>query len=233
MTETNAQTTDVAVANSTAVAKTGQAFITAMFEKMRDDFLKANDGLGLDFVHLTSWLSINAKGQFVDKDNADLNYGDCLDVVIASGEERYSLWGKDGTPEKGELIVSELTREKAYEVFDAWIESNPKAADTYSRDDIQSRYIAFVVPVASLATDAPKVYILGMAPTTKIAYGQWAYSIYCGKEAAAGIPKGTGVNRVITRLKTVDKQNKDKENYIAIEFKAVEMFDEKKHIKQQ
>jgi len=226
-------TTEVTKTEKNEVAKSSQAFITAMFEKRRNDFLIANEGLGLDFVHLTTWLSINAKGQFVDKDNTDLNYGDNLDVVIASGEERFSLWGKDGTTEKGNLIVSELTKERAIETFKEWCENNPGSADNYEESDIQSRYMAFVVPVASLLTDAPKVYILGMAPTTKIAYGQWAYALYSGKEAARGIPKGTGVNRVITRLKTVDKQNKDKENYIAIEFSAVEMFDETKHTLQQ
>lgn len=223
----------VATTQKNEVAKTNQAFITAMFEKMRNDFLEANEGLGLDFVHMTTWLTINAKGQFVDKDNPDLNYGDSLDVIIASGEERYSLWGKKGTKEEGALIVSELTRDKANEAFRDWCENNPQSADDYDEADIQSRYVAFVVPVASLLTETPKVYILGMAPTSKIAYGQWAFSVYSGKEAARGIPKGTGINRVITRLKTVDKTNKDKENYIAIEFNAIEMFDETKHMKKQ
>jgi hypothetical protein len=215
--------------------KTGQevvkasSYVPQLVLKLKQDFEKANEGMGLDFVRMSTWLTFNSKGQFVEKDNEDVNYGDNVDVVIAQGEERFSLWGKEGTEEGGEMIVSAKTREEAETLFNDWIDANPSKGDSYSVTDIQSRYIAYVVPVISLSEDTPKIYIMGFSPTTKIAYGTWAFNVFNGK--FKGIPKNTPINTVVTKITTVSKTNKDKKNYIVLDFKAVELFSPDKYLK--
>jgi len=212
---------------------TTQAYVSNLFEKIQTEFLEVNAGMDLDFVYMTTWLQIDAKGNFVEKNSDEVvkNYGDNLDVVIAKGEQKFSLWGKEKSPEDGQLIVAENTLEDAEAVFESWLELNPLAQERYSVSDIQSRYLAYIVPVESLTEEVPKIYTLGMAPTSKMAFGQWSFNVFKGSYTAKGIKKNTGINNIVTKLKTVSKVNKQKENYIAIQFEAVEMFKPEKFVK--
>ena len=223
---TEAQSTEVAT-------QATQAYVTALFKKMQDEFLAVNADLDMDFVYMTTWLSIDSKGNFVEKSGDDVieNYKDEIDVVIAKGEQKFSLWGHEDSPEDGQLIVAEDTREEAEEVFKEWLELNPQAAERYDVSHIQSRYIAYIVPVASLTDETPKIYTLGMAPTSKMAYGQWGFNLFKGSYKAKGIPKGSGINQVVTKITTVSKTNKQKQNYIALQFDAVELFKPEKYLK--
>jgi len=222
-----------AEATSTEVAtQETKAYVAALFQQMQEDFLAVNADMDMDFVYMTTWLSIDSKGNFVEKSGDEVieNYKDVIDVVIAKGEQKFSLWGHEDSPEDGQLIVAEDSRERAVEVFKEWLELNPQAAERYSEEDIQSRYIAYVVPVGSLKEDTPKIYTLGMAPTSKMSYGQWGFNLYKGAFKAKGIEKGTGINQVVTRITTVSKTNKQKQNYIALQFDAVEMFKPEKYV---
>jgi len=227
------ESTEMAKPVDTEVVSATEAFITKLVNAKREGFLKANEGLDLDFVYFTKWLSIDSKGNFVEKNGNEVvhSFGDSIDVLIARDEQKFSLWGEEDSDEDGELIVAENTREEAEKRFLLWLENNPTAKERYSINSIQSRYIAFVVPIKSLSKGQDvTLYTLGMAPTSKMAYGQWAYAIYSGNptEIAKGIPAGTGVNRVVVRITTVAKVNKFKQNYLALEFATVEMFDPSK-----
>ena len=89
----NAGTEDVAgnaivQASETAVAttpQTGTDYITQLLNNTFEDFQKANDGLDLDFVYMGSWLIVDKKGDFVDKDDDSIKYKDHIDVIIGKG----------------------------------------------------------------------------------------------------------------------------------------------------
>lgn len=207
------------------------AYVSNLFVELQKEFLEANAGLDLDFVYMTAWLSIDGKGNFVEKNGDTIvkQYKDVIDVVIAKGEQKFSLWGKEKSPEDGELIVAEDTREAAEEMFMQWAENNPEAAKRYDVNDIQSRYIAYVVPVETLKDD-PKIYTMGFAPTSKMSYGQWAFKVFKGAFADKGIPKNTGINKIVTRIMTESRTNSQKQSYTSLSFEAVEMFNPEKHL---
>lgn len=211
------------------VANPNQSYIANILEETRRGFLEANEGLDFDFVHMGEWLSTTSKGEFVEKENEEVNYGDTIDVVIGLGEKRFSLWGFDDTPESGQLIVAEKTREEADEAFEAYLQINPEAAERYTYDDIKLRYMAMIVPVDSLSSDGfPQIYNLSLSPSDTIIFGRWAMSVFQGKGLAkkAGIPRFTGVNKIVTRLKTVERVNRNNssQRWIGIDFEPVGMF---------
>ena len=101
--------TAIAKASEGAVAvpqAMGTAYITQLLNNTFEDFQKANDGLDLDFVYMGSWLVVDKKGAFVDKDDESVKYSDHIDVIIGKGEKRWSLWGLQNSPEDGQLIVA-------------------------------------------------------------------------------------------------------------------------------
>ncbi len=66
------------------------------------------------------------------------------------------LWGLEESPEAGQLIVAERTKEEAEIVLNQWLAENPQAQERYELDAIQLRYMASVVPVSTLR---PKLYL--------------------------------------------------------------------------
>ena len=221
--------TALVAAQVTAIAevKGAPAYATQMLEQMKADFIDANAGLDLDFVYMGSWLVFDKKGNFHEKDNEDIKYGDHIDVLIGQGEKRWSLWGLQDSPEDGQLIVSRKEREEAANDLVLWLEQNPDAASRYSIDDLELRYMAYVIPVECLKEDSevPKVYIMSFAPTNTIVYGKYAQAVYGGAYKKLGIPARTGINRVVTRIKTEDKKGKDPRiSWIGLEFEAMGMF---------
>src|SRR5699024_10118391 len=133
------------------------------------------------------------------------------------------------TPEEGELIVAERDQTEAFEAFNQYLELNPDAAERYSYDDIKLRYMAMVVPVDSLKDgEFPQIYNISLSPTDTIVFGRWAMSVYQGKGIAkqVGIPRGTGVNKIVTRLKTVERQSRSNKSqkWTGIDFEPVGMF---------
>src|SRR5690625_2296849 len=229
---TEATNNEVVTAEKNEVANPNQSYITAILEETKRGFLEVNEGMDFDFVHMGEWLSRDSKGNFVEKEDETVNYGDSVDVVVGYGEKRYSLWGFDGTPEDGQLIVAEATQEAANEAFQAFLEINPDAAERYNYDDIKLRYMAMVVPVESLKDgEFPQIYNLSLSPSDTIIFGRWAMSVYQGKGLAkeVGIPRGTGVNKVVTRLKTVERVNRNNKSqkWIGVDFEPVGMFNPK------
>lgn len=226
-TEANAESAIVAASGSTAVAKVeGGAYITGLLNTIKEDFIAANEGLDMDFVYMGTWLVINKKGNFVEKDDDTISYGDKIDVVIGQGEKRWSLWGLEKSPEDGQLIVACKEKDEAVAQLEAWLDENPEARSRYTINDLELRYMAFVVPVSTLgADDFPKIYLMSFSPTVTITYGKYAMSVYQGKYKAQGVVPRTGINKVVTRLSTSEKQGKSNNSWIGIDFDAVGMFE--------
>lgn len=227
----------IVAASETAVAEkpvTTKAYITTLLNNTFEDFQKANDGLDLDFVYMGSWLTINKKGDFVDRDDESIIYKDHVDVVIGQGEKRWSLWGLQNSPEDGQLIVACKDKEAAVEQLEAWLQENPEAADRYSVDDLELRYMASVVPVDALADadGVPKIYIMSFAPTATIAYGKYAMNVFRGAYKKLGIPARTGLTGVVTRLSTEEQQSRRDASvsWLAIKFEAMGLFNPEDYI---
>lgn len=227
-TEAVAETAIVA-ASSTAVAAqppVSTAYITQLLNNVFEDFKKANDGLDLDFVYMGSWLVIDKKGNFIDKDDDTVKWGDHIDVIIGQGEKRWSLWGLQNSPEDGQLIVACKEKDDAVQQLTEWLQQNPEAADRYSVEDLELRYMASVVPVEALGEDGiPTIYIMSFAPTATISYGKYAMKVFKGGYKVAGIPPRTGLTSVVTRLSTAEFKGKDPSiSWLGIEFEAMGLF---------
>jgi hypothetical protein len=215
-----------------AVAGQGGAYITGLLEGIKTDFIAANDGLDMDFVRMGTWLTINKKGVFVDKDDENIKYGDSIDVVVGQGEKRWSLWGLKDSPEDGQLIVACKEKVDASAQLEAWLDEEPDRRSRYSINDLELRYMAYVVPVETVKpNEIPKVYLMSFAPSATIAWGKYAMKVYQGGYKNQGIAPRTGVNRVVTRLTTEEQQSKtDKSiSWLAIKFDAVGIFDPKEY----
>jgi hypothetical protein len=223
--------TEVVETNTKAPATVGVGsnYVTMILEENRKGFLEANAGLDLDYVRMGEWLKINKKGNFIEKDNEEVSYGDKMDVVVGYGEQRYTLWGKDNTPEKGQIICMEQTEEAAQEALGQYLMEHPEAAERYSQEDIDLRYLAYVVPVEAIAEaaktdDLPPIYLMSFPKGDTIGWGRYAMNVYNGKFKALGIPRRTAGNRVVTRLVTEERENNNKESYLGIKFEAVGLF---------
>lgn len=233
---TNAGTEEVAgtaivAASENAVApvqQAGTAYITQLLNNTFEDFQKANDGLDLDFVYMGSWLVVDKKGDFVDRDDDTVRYKDHIDVIIGKGEKRWSLWGLQNSPEDGQLIVACREKEDAVAQLEAWLQENPEAAERYSVEDLELRYMASVVPVDALEeTDGiPKIYIMSFAPTATIAYGKYAMNVFRGAYKKVGIPARTGLTNIVTRLSTEEQKSRRDASvsWLAIKFEAMGLF---------
>lgn len=223
--------TAIVQAAETAVAETtqhGTAYITQLLNNTFEEFQKANDGLDLDFVYMGSWLLVDKKGDFVDKDDETIKYKDHIDVIIGKGEKRWSLWGLQNSPEDGQLIVACREKDDAVAQLNDWLQENPEAAERYSVEDLELRYMASVVPVDALA-DAegiPKIYIMSFAPTATIAYGKYAMNVFRGAYKKLGIPARTGLTNVVTRLSTEEQKSRRDASvsWLAITFEAMGLF---------
>lgn len=223
--------TAIAKAAETAVAEAkpnGAAYITTLLNNTFEEFQKANDGLDLDFVYMGSWLTVDKKGDFVDKDDDSIKYKDHIDVIIGKGEKRWSLWGLQNSPEDGQLIVACREKEDAVQQLTAWLQENPEAAERYSVEDLELRYMASVVPVDALseADGIPKIYIMSFAPTATIAYGKYAMNVFRGAYKKIGIPARTGLTSVVTRLSTEEQRSRTDASvsWLAIKFEAMGVF---------
>lgn len=221
--------TAIATTQNTAVAavgKGGAAYITEILNGVMSEFIAANDGLDMDFVYMGSWLVIDKKGNFVEKDDDTVKYGDHIDVVIGQGEKRWSLWGAQNSPEDGQLIVACKEREDAEAMLTAWLQENPEAASRYSISDLELRYMAFVVPVDSIDADGmPLIYLMSFSPTATIAFGKYAMKVFKGGYKLAGIKPRTGVTSIVTRISTSEKKGKDPSiSWLGVDFEAMGMF---------
>jgi len=213
-------TTEGAVVKSTV----GTAYITKLLTAIKEEFVEANADLDMDFVFMGTWLTIDKKGNFVEKDDETVKYGDSIDVVFGQGEKRWSVWGLKDSPEDGTLIVACKEKPEAEAQMTAWLEANPEAQSRYTLDSLELRYMAFVVPVSTLnPEDFPKVYLMSFSPTATLDYGKYAMAVFGGRYKLMGVKARTGINKVVTRLTTAEKTGK-KFDWIGIDFTAVGMF---------
>lgn len=204
-------------------AAANTSIIAGILEATKQEFLIANAGLDLDYVYIGDWLKVSKKGDFIERDDEDINYGDSIDVVIAQGEKRWTLFGEEDSPEDGQLIVAEQEQEDAERALGDYLMANPEAADRYHADDLELRYVAYVVPVDSLTNEFPQVYLISFPKSTTIGFGKWTMRVFKGKYKEMGVPSRTGVNKIVTRMTTVEMKGNNFE-WIGIEFDAVGMF---------
>lgn len=222
----------ISTTGTTAVAETpkvGNAFIQQMLIANQQAFMEANEGLDLDFVRMGDWLKMNKLGNFVEAADDTVNYGSNLDVVVGMGEQRYMLWGADGSPEKGQLIVAEKAREEAEAALNAWLYENPNAASRYTQEDIDLRYLAYVVPVDVLRIAAeegvpPKVYLMDFPKGDTIGWGKFTKAVFDGKYKPLGVPAYTGASRVVIRISAEERKNPDNETYLGRKFDCIGLF---------
>lgn len=217
---------EVAETKTTAVAATpaGSNYISMILEETKRSFVEMNQGLDLDFVRMGDWLTIDGKGNFAEKDDDSVTYGDNIDVVVGYGEQRYSLWGHEDSPESGQLIVAEPTREEAILAFGNWLADNPEAAERYDESDVKLRYMAYVVPVATLSPDDfPKIYLMSFSQTDSFGWGRFAMNCFQGKYKQMGVPARTAANKVVARLTTAQRKQESRK-WIGIDFTAVGLF---------
>jgi hypothetical protein len=207
-------------------AKQGAAYITNILKGIMNAFIEANDGLDMDFVYMGSWLVIDKKGNFVEKDDDTVKYGDHIDVVVGQGEKRWSLWGAQNSPEDGQLIVACKEKVDAEAMLTAWLEENPEASIRYSLSDLELRYMAFVVPVDTIdGNEMPRIYLMSFSPTATIAWGKYAMKVFQGGYKQVGIKSGTGVTSVVTRIGTSEKKGKDPSiSWLGVDFEAMGIF---------
>ncbi|MEG1083954.1 MAG: hypothetical protein RSE04_05890 [Hydrogenoanaerobacterium sp.] len=218
----------IATATTTAIAekKTPTAYITGILNGIMDAFIAANDGLDMDFVYMGSWLVMDKKGNFIEKDDETVKYGDHIDVVVGQGEKRWSLWGAQNSPEDGQLIVACKEKSEAEAMLNDWLQANPEATSRYSVADLELRYMAFVVPVDTVnGDDMPKIYLMSFSPTATISWGKYAMKVFQGGYKLVGIKAGTGVTTVVTRISTSEKKGKDPSiSWLGIDFEAMGLF---------
>ncbi|OTX33588.1 hypothetical protein BK718_17030 [Bacillus thuringiensis serovar andalousiensis] len=227
MTQETNQNEVVVQNNAVAKRNDGSNYITAILEETKQGFVEANNGLDMDFVRMGEWLTVTKKGNFVEKDDENVSYGDNIDVVIGYGEQRWSVWGLEESPEAGQLIVAERTKEEAEIVLNQWLAENPQAQERYELDAIQLRYMASVVPVSTLSPDDfPRIYLMSFSPTDTIIFGRFAMNVYTGKYKALEIPSKLGVNRIVTRLVTAERKSRTNASnqWIGIDFQPVGVF---------
>lgn len=219
------ETTAVATTETTAVAVPQQNYIVAMLESTKTAFMEANAGMDLDFVRMGEHIKINKKGNFILRSDENASFGDTLDVVIAMGEQRHTLWGAKESPEDGELICMAKTFEEAEQELQEYLELRPDAAERYSKNDIQLRYLAYVVPVSTLSPeDMPDVFLLSLAQSDTFGFASHAKSVYRG-DKDKGVKKGTGVNAVVTRLVTEERKVKNStDTYLGVKFEILGAF---------
>jgi hypothetical protein len=200
-------------------------YIMQILDESKREFVEVNVGMDLDYVRVGEWLKLNKKGNYVESGDENVSYGDKVDVVVGMGEQRYMLWGKDKSPEKGQLIVAEKTMDEAKEVLGGWLAENPEAAERYVEGDIALRYLAYIVPVETLSPDEPpRIYIFDFPPGDTIGWGKFAKAIFDGKYKALGIPRKTPVNRVVIRFTSEERKNADNETYLGTKFEPVGLF---------
>lgn len=208
-----------------ATQKQGSNYISQILEDTKQSFVEMNQGMDLDFVRMGEWLTIDSKGNFVEKDDEEVKYGESIDVVVGYGEQRYSLWGHEASPEQGQLIVADPDRDRALALFGEWLANNPDAAERYDESDVKLRYMAYVVPVSTLGPDDfPKIYLMSFSQTDSFGWGKFAMGCFQGKYKALGVPARTAVNKVVVRLTTKERKQESRK-WIGIDFTAVGLFD--------
>ncbi len=222
------ENTQVATTGNQAVATISKNYITAMLESIKTEFLAINDGLDLDFVRIGQMIKLNKKGNFVLMRDENVSFGDTMDIVIAQGEQRWSLWGKEGSPENGQLIVAERTKEEAEAKLSAWFMEDQERTERYDLTDIQLRYVAFVVRVDTLQEalaneETPEIYVLPIATTDSYEYGDYALELFKGKYKPIGIKAKTAVSAVVTRVQSTEKK-RGTNSWIGLSFTPVGLF---------
>lgn len=236
-----------------ALANVGANYIAEVIQAKQAAFLEVNEGLDFDYVRMGQYLKINKKGNFVEARDLEVSYGDTLDVVIAQGETRWVLWGGDETPEKGQLIVSLPAKEEllpeeaagltkvqqgkkmvakaeatARATLDNWLattaQTDPSVLDRYSQEDLQLRYLAYIVPVKFLSPDdSPKIYLMNFAPGDTFGWGQYGMQIFDGKYKGIGVPANSSAKHVVTRL-TTEERTKDTTSWLGLNFSCLGLF---------
>lgn len=208
---------------------TGANYAEVMVAQVMRDFLVINEGLDLDYVRFGDYIRIDKKGKFFDSADESNVFGDTMDVVIIQGEQRYTLWGHEKSDYKGQLIASDRDESAARAAVDMWLmNEGERAQEHHSADDVELRYLAWVVPTTTIDPEAPpQVYLLSLPYTAAIGWGKYAMAVTAGKFKAIGVPPRSTVKHVVTRLSTesVNSKRDASISYLAVKFACIGKFD--------
>jgi len=170
-----------------------------------EEFKNKNKDFDLDFVELGTHLKLTKTGKFQSKDDEKVIF-DNLTCVILSGRSQYVLWGKEGTPNADELLISADNIEDAVNVFESLATDDETFKHFYTLKDIKARYI-----ITLIAEDG-ELYAINMSSSSKSALGN--YSKSC-------IKKGLGFSDVITKITTAERV-KGKLAWVVLNFEIIE-----------
>ncbi len=177
-------------------------------------FKEANPGMEFDEVNLGVPLKINSKGQFCAKQDETVVFNEFKEIIVLSGKPQFVLWGKDDTPDEGELLIDAENLIDARDAFaarcaDAKMGEVFKA--TYKEDDISHRYT-----IQFMAEDG-NCYELNMSNTSRKAYKKYATQLFNG---FLGAPRQTGVAVCVTKM-TTEAKSWEKVNWNQCKFEFV------------
>ena len=179
------------------------------YGEMVASFKKQNDGIELDFIELGMRINIAANGKFVQKDNESVTY-DSIECVILSGKPNFALWGKDGSPQEDELLLTAESVDEAMAKFEELC-TDPVFAAMYEKDDIQEKYlITFVMNDGNIGA-------INMSKTSKWEFGNYAKQLFTQDK--------TTVKNVVTEL-TTEVRKKGKNSWNVIKFKKIRLIDD-------
>jgi hypothetical protein len=232
-----------------------RAYISVLVGQMQQAFNELSADLNLGFVRLGDWLSFDGVGNFVEHATKgtpqEINLGNSIDVVIAGGEARWSLWGAEGTALFGRQIIDvaygssqeemQMSHGIAINEYRAWSEANEKdAAEQEAKengeDAIRIRYRAVIIPVAVgckenrdqrviLGGDElPRIYLMSFSPSTSaVDFGPWTKRLMMRGDPALGIKPFTRPNDVVVRMTSKSCQDGSRK-WIGINFQTVGKF---------
>jgi len=197
-------TTEVAKSSTTALQKVDYTSMVKAFRKKNQEF-------DLDMVDLGIRLTIDPKGRFQNKDDEN-DVHDSMAVVILSGAAKFNLWGEDGTPDEGTLLITADTLEEAENAFDELSagENGEVFGQIYSKSDISQRYII------TFAADDGNLYAIDMSKSSRFSFTNYVKMLFTSKSL--------GVSEVITKL-TTEGRKKGKNTWNVVVFTFVEVLD--------
>ena len=168
-------------------------------------FKEKNAQFDLDFVELGTFLKISKTGKLQSKDDDAITF-DAIKGVILEGKEQFTLWGKDDTPQDGELLIKENELEEAEAKFEELCAADDMFGALYSLSDIGPRYI-----ITFVAEDG-NLYAINMSKSSKYELGK--HSKFCF------VSLGVGLAEVVTKIGIQEKTG-GKNSWLAFKFDYV------------
>ena len=184
--------------------------ITAKLE----DFNKKISRFGLKNLQLGIDLKITTTGKIQSRENEAIVF-DSLNCVIVAGHSQFVLWGEEGTPEEGKLLIDEKNIDDAHCEYEKLVMGGIEGIEgsevtfekMYTANNINERFVLTI-----LGEDG-NVYSLNMSKSSKREFEKYVKLCY-------GTVNETP-EKVITCI-SVQAMSYEKNNWSAYRFKFIE-----------